>query len=123
MLLLWIFLAVVLAMALAFVAALRMAVRWGREWQELKDSGRETTGTVTEKRQTQRRGAISTHIRYEYEDMLGVRHRSRRTLVTPDVWATHTEGGAIQVIYSQKHPAISLPKYLFDLGSDKKSRA
>lgn len=111
----WILLALVL-LSLAIVAGLlRVASRWGEEALELQQFGIEVTGTVTEKRRVQRRGAVSTHIRYEYVDQFGKRHRSRRNLVTPEAWESHTEGGPIAIIYSQRRPEISLPKYLLNL--------
>ena len=74
------------------------------------------TGTVVEKRQVRRRGNVSTHIRYEYVDQFGKRHRSRRNLVTPEAWDTLQEGGPIEIVYSGQRPQVSWPKYLFELG-------
>src|SRR5687768_11330149 len=111
MLLLWIFLGFVLVMALAFGGALWTAVRWSREWQEWKEVGVEATGTVIEKRQGRSSLKRRTHLRYEYLDQFGQRHRSGRSLVTPEAWGAPEEGDPIQVIYSQKRPRISWPKY------------
>ena len=104
MLLLWIFLVTVVAMLLSFGLALWTAMRWGREWQELKACGIEVTGRVIEKRQVRSTRHRSTHIRYEYVDQFGKTRRSRRNLVTEEAWAAHEEGGPIQVIYSEKNP-------------------
>jgi hypothetical protein len=120
---LWTFLAVLLFAVLAclaiFIGLLRVARRWGEEAIELQRHGIEVTGTVIEKRSYRSRRQQSTHIRYEYVDQFGKRHRSRRNLVTPEAWNAHHEGGSIQVIYSVRRPAISLPKYLIDLAPEK----
>ena len=116
MTLLWIFLAVVLLLALALGGTLLVAIRWGRDWQELKAHGVETSGTVLEKRSVRSSRQQSTHIRYEYVDMFGNRHQSRRHLVTPEAWDAHVEGGPIAVIYSQRRPSVSAPKYLMAIG-------
>ena len=115
MTLLWIFLAFVLISLIVFAGLLRAAARWGTDALELQQYGREVSGTVVEKRSVVRRRARSTHVRYEYVDHVGARHRSGRTLVTPEAWESHTEGGPIAVVYSQKRPSVSLPKYLLDL--------
>ncbi len=115
-LILWILLVVVLATGIGTAIALRTAIGWSREWQELKNAGVEVTGTVIEKRRIQSTRQRSTHIRYEYVDMYGKRHRSGRNLVSPEAWEAHTEGGPIQVVYSQRRPSVSWPKYLLDLG-------
>ena len=113
---LWLFLIglliVVVAMAVALAITFRVAVNWGTEVVELQKYGKESTGRVTEKRQTRRRGATSTWIRYDYVDQFGKSHRSRRNVVTPDAWDAHREGGPISIVYSQRRPKISLPKYL-----------
>lgn len=114
-LLLWILLAFVVLTAIGGLIAFRVSVKWSREAIELRDFGRETTGRVVEKRRERRRGNWSTWIRYEYVDAVGKTHRSRRNLVTPEAWDAHDEGGPIAVIYSQKRPHVSLPKYLLDL--------
>ena len=105
----------VVAMAVALAIALRMAMNWGKELVELQQYGVPSQGRVIEKRQTRRRGVTSTWIRYEYVDQFGKRHRGRRNLVTPDAWAAHEEGGPIAIVYSQRRPGISLPKYLLDV--------
>ncbi|HVL66929.1 MAG TPA: DUF3592 domain-containing protein [Vicinamibacterales bacterium] len=120
---LWILLVFLLLFAAAIALTLRVAVKWGHEALELKHYGVEAAGRVIEKRQTRQRGNTSTWIRYEYVDQFGRTHRSRRNLVTPDAWDAHTEGGPIAVIYSQRHPKISLPKYLMDLGTAASSDA
>ena len=102
-------------MAIALALTLRAAVTWGNEFVELQQYGVESTGRVSEKRRTRHRGLTSTWIRYEYADQFGKTHRSRRHLVTPDAWAAHEEGGPIAVVYSQRRPGISAPKYLLDL--------
>ena len=113
--LLWVLLGCVALFAVALALTLRVAVRWGQEGLELRDYGTEVSGRVLEKRRVQRRGAVSSWIRYEYTDHVGKTHRSRRTLVTPDAWDTLQEGAPIAVVFSQRKPAISLPKYLMDL--------
>jgi hypothetical protein len=116
---LWIFLIglliVVVLMAIALALTFRVAVNWSTELIELQQYGVESTGRVTERRQTRRRGATSTWIRYEYVDQFGKRHRSRRNLVTPEAWSTHIEGGPISIVYSQRRPKVSSPKYLLNL--------
>lgn len=42
-------------------------------------------------------------------------------IVTPDAWGAHAEGGPIAVVYSERRPKISAPKYLVDL-AHRKSR-
>ena len=106
---------IALVSAAIFYGLLRVAARWGEEAIELKQYGVEVTGVVTERRSDRRRGS---HIRYEYVDQLGIRHRSRRTLVTPDAWDAHTEGGPIAVVYSQRNPRVSAPRYLLALAPE-----
>lgn len=108
----------IVAMAISGFIAWRVAVGWSRELLELQQYGIEATGRVTEKRQQRRRGVTSTWIRYEYQDQFGKTHRSRRNLVTPEAWGAHSEGGPIAIIYSQRRPKVSFPKYLVDLGKD-----
>ncbi len=105
----------VVVMAIAFALTLRVAVNWGKEAFELQQFGVESKGRVTEKRQARRRGVTSTWIRYEYMDQFGQRHRSRRSLVTPEAWDAHEQGGPIAIVYSQRRPKISAPRYLLDL--------
>lgn len=111
----WILLVLVLLVLAICAGLLSMASRWGRQDLELQQFGVEVSGTVTEKRSVQRRGQQSTHIRYEYVDQFGKRHRSRRTFVTSEAWDIHVEGGPIAIIYSRRRPDISLPKYLVEL--------
>lgn len=101
-------------------ASMRVAVGWSKEVIELRQYGREVTGRVVEKRQTRRRGSTSAWIRYEYVDPFGRRRRSRRNIVTPEAWQAHTEGGPIAVVYSERRPKISAPKYLIDLDQKRK---
>lgn len=115
MTLLWILLAFVLVMGVAFALTLRVALNWGNELLELKQFGVDGTGRVVEKRRTRQRGGASTWIRYEYVDQFGKTHRSRRNLVTPEAWDAHTEGGPISIVYSQRRPKVSFPKYLLDV--------
>ena len=105
----------VVVMGIAFALTLRVAVQWGHELVELQQFGVAAEGRVLEKRQTRRRGNVSTWIRYEYVDQFGKAHRSRRNLVTPEAWEGHAEGGPIAIVYSQRRPKISLPKYLMAL--------
>lgn len=106
-------------MGAAFLATLRVAVRWGREFMELQQYGVATTGIVVDKKSESRRGARSSYIRYEYTDPFGRKHR-RKVLVTPDAWESHQEGGPIEVIYSQRTPKISAPKYLIEVAAKQK---
>lgn len=115
MTLLWILLAVLLLCLIVFAGLLRVAMRWGHEAAELQQYGVEVSGVVVEKRSIQRRGARSTHIRYEYVDQFGKRRRGGRMLVTPEAWDALQEGGPVPVVYSQRRPGVSLPKYLLDL--------
>lgn len=113
----------VVVMAVAFALTLRVAVNWRKEAIELQQYGVETRGRVTEKRQTRRRGVTSTWIRYEYVDQFGKAHRSRRNLVTPEAWDAHEEGGPIAIVYSQRQPRMSAPKYLLDLKTPEGERS
>jgi len=110
----------VFVVGIGAVLTLRVAVGWSRELIELQQYGREVTGRVVEKRQTRRRGNTSAWIRYDYIDQFGKTRRSRRNIVTPDAWDAHTEGGPIAVVYSERRPKISAPKYLTDLDPRKK---
>jgi len=110
----WVVILLLLSLIAAaiFFGLLRVAAKWGQDAIELQQYGVEVTGTVTERRSHPRRGS---HIRYEYTDHFGKRHRSRRNLVTPDAWDAHAEGGPIAIVYSQRNPSVSLPKYLLGL--------
>ena len=105
----------VIVMGISAAVALRVAQGWGKELIELQQYGRDATGRVVERRETRSRGNTSTWIRYEYVDHFGTTRRSRRNLVTPEAWDAHTEGGPIAIVYSQRRPQISAPKYLLDL--------
>jgi hypothetical protein len=105
----------VFVVGISAALTLRVAVGWSTELIELRKYGREVTGRVVEKRHTRRRGNTSAWIRYEYVDQFGKARRSRRTIVTPDAWEAHSEGEAIAVVYSERRPTISAPKYLIDL--------
>ena len=105
----------VLVMGIGAALTLRVAVGWSKELIELQQYGREVTGRVVEKRQTRSRGNTSAWVRYEYVDQFGKTRRSRRNIVTPEAWDAHTEGGPIAVVYSQRRPMISAPKYLLNL--------
>ena len=109
------FLLFLVAIAIAFALTMRVAVKWGHEFVELEQFGVPAEGRVVEKRQIRRRGRTSTWMRYEYVDQFGKTHRSRRTLVTPEAWTAHVEGGPMAIVYSQRRPQISLPKYLMAL--------
>ena len=99
---------------------LRAAVRWGRELIELQQYGVATTGVVVDRKSYRQRGAESRYIRYEYTDPFGRKHR-RKVLVTPDAWESHQQGGPIDVLYSQRNPTISAPKYLIELAANEKT--
>ena len=105
----------VIVMGIGAALTLRVAVGWSKELIELRQYGREVTGRVVEKRQTRSRGNTSAWIRYEYADQFGRTRRSRRNIATPDAWDAHAEGGPIAVVYSQRRPMISAPKYLLSL--------
>ena len=111
--LIWIALATIVVGALVFVGLIRTAVRWGNELVELKQFGVETSGTVLRKISHQTKGGHSRSVKYEYRDQFGAAH-TRKVLVTPDAWDSLQEGGAIDIIYSQRRPAVSAPKYLAD---------
>lgn len=111
---LWFAVGTILFFALVFLRLLSVAARWGREWKELQDYGVEATGTVLRKISFHRKGGGHNRlIRYEYTDQFGARH-SRKTMVTGDAWETHQEGGPIAIVYSQRTPRVSAPKYLLD---------
>ena len=111
----WILLWFVGFTAIGGFIAYRVAVKWTHEALELEQYGVAATGRVTEKRRRRQRHAWSTWIRYEYIDAMGQTHRSRRYLVTPEAWESHVEGGPIDIVYSQRRPRISAPKYLLAL--------
>lgn len=110
----------VVVFGIAAALTLRVAVGWGRELIELQRYGREVTGRVVERRQTRRRGNTSAWIRYDYVDQFGRTRRSRRNIVTLEAWDAHTKGGPIAIVYSERRPKISAPKYLTDL--DRKNK-
>ena len=118
MTLLWIFLACILAGLAAFAKLLWVAVRWGREMIELQEHGVDTQGLVLAKveRRSTRSGA-GRQIKYEYSDQFGRTHR-RKVLVTPDAWEAHQERGPIAVVYSERRPNVSAPKYLMELSRE-----
>ena len=113
---LWLLLVALLVMVLVFAGLLRVAVRWGRELAELQQYGIEATGTVLEKRESRNRGHTNRYIRYEYVDQFGRAHR-RKVMATPDAWDAHRENGPITIVYSQRHPKISAPRYLLGVMS------
>jgi hypothetical protein len=56
----------------------------------------------------------SRSVKYEYRDPFGTR-QTRKVLVTNDAWETLQDGGPIEIIYSQRRPKVSAPKYLVDV--------
>lgn len=118
-LILWIALPFVLLTGVGMALALRTAIGWSHEAIELQNYGVDATGRVIEKRRTTSNRNKSTWIRYEYVDQFGKTHRSRRNIVTPEAWAAHEEGGPIPIVYSQRKPSVSWPKYLLSLKQNK----
>jgi hypothetical protein len=53
-------------------------------------------------------------VQCEYRDQFGVPH-TRRVVASEDVWEKLQEGGPLEVIYSQRRPKVSAPKYLMDV--------
>jgi hypothetical protein len=111
--LIWVALAGIGIGVVVFAGLLRTAVRWGNEMIELKQFGVETTGTVLKKRSHASKTGHSRSLQYEYRDQFGEPH-TRTVLVTSEAWESLQEGGAIEVIYSQRRPKVSAPKYLID---------
>jgi hypothetical protein len=117
----WIALTIMAGGALAFIGLIRTAVRWGNELIELQQFGVETTGTVLRKRSYKAKGAQSRSVKYEYRDQFGTAH-TRKMLVTGDAWEALQEGGPIAIVYSQRRPKVSAPKYLLDVMKNAKAR-
>ncbi len=111
--LIWIALAAIVIGALVFVGLIRTAVRWGTELVELRNFGVETTGTVVKKISYATKTGHSRSLKYAYDDQFGARH-TRKVLVTSDAWDTLQEGGPIEILYSQRRPKVSAPRYLVD---------
>jgi hypothetical protein len=109
--LIWIALGTILIAVLAFTALIRTAVRWGNQLVELKQFGVETSGTVLRKISYKTKAGHSRSVTYEYRDQFGAAH-TRRVLAPPDAWDSLQEGGAIDIVYSQRRPTVSAPKYL-----------
>ena len=111
--LLWVVLIGLVVCAVVAARLFAVAARWGRELQELKECGVETTGTVVRKVTFNTKGGRSRYIRYEYLDQFGRRH-GRKTIAMGDAWERHVEGGPIAIVYSSKNPRVSAAKYMFD---------
>jgi hypothetical protein len=109
----WVAFALIVLGAFAFIGLIRKAIRWGNELVELQQFGVETTGTVLRKISYHAKSGPSRFVQYEYRDQFGVPH-TRRVVASEDVWEKLQEGGAIEVIYSQRRPKVSAPKYLMD---------
>ena len=116
MTLLWLFIGIVVLMALTFAGLLRVAARWGREMIELQQYGVEVTGLVLEKREYRSSRKQGRYIRYEYTDQFGRNHR-RKVVATSEAWDAHRENGPIPIVYSQRRPNVSAPKYLLGVMS------
>ena len=110
----WLALVPMAAVALTFAALIRRAIQWSSELKELQQFGVETTGTVLKKNAFHSRPGPSRFVRYEYRDQFGVPH-SRRAPVSKDAWEALQEGGPIEIVYSQRRPKVSAPKYLIDV--------
>jgi hypothetical protein len=116
----WLALVPIVAGALLFIGAIRVAIRWGNEFAELQQFGVETTGTVLKKSAFNAKPGPARFLRYEYRDQFGVPH-SRKVPVTQAVWETLQEGGPIEIVYSQRRPKVSAPKYLMDVAKSSKT--
>jgi hypothetical protein len=116
----WFALVPIVAGALLFIGAIRKAIRWGTEFTELQQFGVETTGTVLKKISFKARPGPARFLRYEYHDQFGVSY-SRKVPVTEGAWETLQEGGPIEVVYSQRRPKVSAPKYLMDIAKKSKT--
>jgi len=116
----WIVLGFVLVVAFVLWRLLMTAARWSREMIELQEHGIEVTGVVLNKVTYRARGGHSRYLRYEYVDRVGARH-GRKVLVTDEAWDTLEEGSPITVVYSERRPEISAPRYL--LGVMEKGQA
>ncbi|HXG69491.1 MAG TPA: DUF3592 domain-containing protein [Gemmatimonadaceae bacterium] len=116
MLVLWVFLGCALLAAAIGAGLLLQAVRWARKAQELQQYGVPASAVIRQKRMTTTRGGTSRYVPYEYADQFGRRHRSRKSIVTPEQWEASVEGGPIAVVYSQRRPHISMPTSLLALG-------
>ena len=117
MTLLWVFLAILLLFLLMFAGVLNVARNWVYQATELQQAGIEATGVIVEK--AERRN--SRHIRYQYTDQFGKTHQ-RKVLVLPDQWDVLQEQGPVAIVYSEKRPHISAPKYLLDLARERRSQ-
>lgn len=98
-----------------FAGMIYVIVRRGLQMKQLLADGVETTGLVVRqaKHSSSRSGMRHRYLRYEYHDSLGRAH-THQSLVPDDVWDAHMEGGSIDVVYSQRRPAVSAPKYLVE---------
>ena len=110
----WFALALLVVGTVVFAVLIRTAVRWGQELAELQQFGVETTGTVLKKTTSRTKSGLSRSLKYEYRDQFGVPH-TRKVLVTPEAWDSLQEGGTVEVVYSQRKPKVSAPKYLIEL--------
>ena len=111
--LLWIVLILILVVVSVGAGLLMTAVRWGNELKELDQYGVETSGTVVRKLSYNTKGGQSRYIRYAYADQFGQRH-TRKTMALGDAWERYEEGGKIPIVYSQRTPRVSAPKYLYE---------
>ena len=98
-----------------FGGTLYVIVRRGLQMKQLLADGVETTGLGGRKaRHCSSTGRMChRYLRYEYHDSLGRAH-THQSLVPDEVWDAHMEGGSIDVVYSQRRPAVSAPKYLVE---------
>ena len=116
---LWAVLGVMFIGVLGFVGVIRTAVRWGKELVELQKFGVDTTGVVLKKVSYNTKGGQSRSVKYEYHDQFGAAH-TRKVLVTSDAWDALQDGGPIELVYSQRRPKVSAPKYLLDVMKNSK---
>lgn len=96
-------------------AIIVLFVKRGLEMRGLCEHGVETTAQVISKRSVKAGASTSRRqkLAYRYTDGAGATHE-HTSVVTWEVYNRHDEGGAIEVVYSSKNPAVSAPKYLVD---------
>ena len=121
----WVSLLLGLGLLLLLIGyGLYAVVRRGYQMRQLVLDGVETRGTVTAKLQyPTMKGSRRNdrRIAYEYRDAAGQVHR-HISMVTPDFWNGHTEGGPIDIVYSRSQPRVSSPKHLVELSRQAMSK-
>lgn len=112
----WIWLPLLVPVVLIGAVLLKVARR-ARDFQKLLEDGVATRGTITRKFRfgtTAHQRRRTQYLEYRYQDSRGDTH-TQRSNVPSSVWDTYEEGGSIEVVYSESHPAVSAPRYLVDL--------